>query len=237
MEGKRYTGTAVIVARRIPRDFVPDGDLDKGMWVKAAKVKLGDNAAPEEPALEAASLAAAAWTPSNVYFAFWNDYTELNTYQGEDPAVERWKLWDRDVVEVFINPIPERMNLYWEFEVAPNNQWVDLEIDLDLRAAGKNMSNAAWNSGFLHAARIDAARKQWYCEMRIPVAPMGVKQVRAGMQWRLNFYRADGLGDDTKRRFLSWSPTFGGTFHKPERFGAIRFEKQEPARGLIKRRF
>jgi hypothetical protein len=224
VQGTPYTGTARIVARQVAKDFVPDGDLDKAVWRNAAKVKLSNNADPSAPVPEAVTEAAAAWTDSNIYFAFWNNYTELNTYQGEDPKIERWQLWDRDVVEVFINPFPQRMNFYWEFEVAPNDQWVDLEINLDLKAAGK-MSNATWNSGFLHATRIDSAAKRWFCEMRIPVVPMGVKQIQAGSEWRMNFYRADGPGGDAIRRFLSWSPTLGASFHKPERFGIIRFEK------------
>jgi hypothetical protein len=62
-------------------------------------------------------------------------------------------------------------------------------------------------------------------EMRIPVAAMNTR-VRAGAKWRVNFYRADGRGDDSQRRFLAWSPVMGtGTFHVPTRFGLIEFTK------------
>jgi alpha-galactosidase len=224
VQGTPYTGTVRIISHHASKDFVPDGDLDKAVWKNASRARLGNNADPGKPEPDAATEVAAAWTESSLYFAFWNTFTVLNTYEGEDPKIERWQLWDRDVVEVFINPFPERLNLYWEFEVAPNNQWVDLEINLDRRAAGK-MSNAGWNSGFLHATRVDPASRRWYCEMRIPTGPMGVSRIRAGSEWRINFYRADGPGSDDRRRFLSWSPTLDGSFHKPERFGLIRFEK------------
>jgi len=51
------------------------------------------------------------------------------------------ELWNKDVAEVFLNPQPERLWHYYEFEVAPNNQWIDLEI------AGKGISDhdAKWN--------------------------------------------------------------------------------------------
>ena len=43
---------------------------------------------------------------------------------------------------------------------------------------------------------------------------------------RINFYRADGEGDDSQRRFMSWSTIpEGKSFHVPTRFGEIRFVK------------
>jgi hypothetical protein len=62
--------------------------------------------------------------------------------------------------------------------------------------------------------------------MRIPVKAMGVESVRPDSEWRLNFYRADGPGDDTRRRFMCWSTIpEGRTFHVPTRFGILRFVK------------
>jgi len=64
--------------------------------------------------------------------------------------------------------------------------------------------------------------------MRIPAAPTGVASIRTGWEFRVNFYRCDGPGDDTQRRFLAWSPTYctaaSNYFHVPTRFGKIRFE-------------
>ena len=47
----------------------------------------------------------------------------------------------------FSNPQPERITHYYEFEVAPNNQWIDLEIE----KTKTPFNDAAWNSGFSHA--------------------------------------------------------------------------------------
>ena len=55
-----------------------------------------------------------------------------------------WQLWDKDVVEVFINPFPGQINTYFEFEVAPNNQWIDLAINLD----NEPVLDVNWDSGF-----------------------------------------------------------------------------------------
>ena len=127
-------------------------------------------------------------------------------------------------MEVFINPHPENLGNYYEFEMAPNNQWIDLKIDW----AKKDMAaDWKWNSNFDHAAKIDAAHKTWVVEMRIPVKSMDAAPIKAGDEWRLNLYRCDGPGDDTKRRFMSWSvvPEHNGSFHQPASFGIIKFVK------------
>jgi alpha-galactosidase len=176
----------------------------------------GDKRYPELKT-EVASL----WSDKYVYFAFWCKYRHLNVYQGEDPAKERWELWERDVVEVFLNPEPDKINHYYEFEVAPNNQWLDLEIDLDKQP----FNDAGWNSSFQHAVRVEAGRHLWMCEMRIPVSALNARLL-PGSQWRGNFYRAEGSGPDEQRFLLAWSTVIAQpeAFHNPRRFGMIRFQ-------------
>ena len=217
-----YTSDARTTAKYSSKDFVPDGNLDKKVWRKAEWVKFDHDMSGQPNYPEAATEAAAFWTSTSVYFAFRCKYTELNIYAGEDPAKERWELWDRDVVEVFANPEPARVNHYYEFEVSPNNQWIDLEIDKDKDP----FNDAKWDSGFEHATRVDGKNHVWTCVMRIPLGSMEVTALRPGDEWRINYYRADGPGDDSKRRFLCWSTILEGkTFHAPTRFGIIRFAK------------
>lgn len=219
-----YTSNLQTVAQFSSQDFVPDGNLDKPVWRKAKWVKFDHDAFTLGKHFPGAETAVASiWTSAYVYFAFHCKYATLNIYEGEDPAKERWELWNRDVVEVFANPEPQRVNHYYEFEVAPNNQWIDLEIDLDKTP----FNDAKWDSGFEHATRVDARKRIWTCEMRIPLRSMNVKRLEPGTEWRVNYYRADGPGNDTQRRFLSWSPIQGAkhSFHVPTSFGIIRFEK------------
>ena len=148
----------------------------------------------------------------------------MNLYESKDTSKDYWQLWERDVVEVFLNPQPERLRHYYEFEVAPNNLWIDLEIDLEKAP----FNDPKWDSGFEHATQIDAQNHVWTCEMRIPVAAMkGTKPLAAGAEWRVNFFRMDGSGDHAQRRSLSWSPVQSDThsFHSPWSFGVIRFVK------------
>ena len=219
-----YLSNSQFISWFITQDFVPDGNLDKPVWRGAPWAKVDHDAFKPVTFPQSATQIASLWTAQYVYFAFRCKYTMLNLFEGKDPSKDFWTLWDRDVVEIFLNPQPERMRHYYEFEVAPNNLWIDLEIDLDKKPFG----NAQWDSGFEHATSIDANNHVWTCELRIPVAAlMGRKPLEANTAWRINFFRADGPGDDTQRRFLSWSPVRSDTrtFHTPTSFGVIRFIK------------
>jgi alpha-galactosidase len=219
-----YLSEAEIVSSFSAEDFVPDGNPDKRVWQGTDRVVFDHDWMGERHFPESETQVASLWTPSYFYFAFWCRYTDLNLYEGEDPAAQKYGLWDRDVAEIFLNPCPERVNHYFEFEVAPNNQWVDLEIDFDKDP----FYDHTWDSNFRHATRIDPAARIWTLEMQIPAASVNVPLIRSGWECRINFYRCDGPGDDTQRRFLAWSPTLctGASeyFHVPARFGRIRFE-------------
>ncbi len=214
-----YASDLQLQSKRSPVDFVPDGDSSKLAWKQAKWAEFDNDASGNSHSPEILTRVASVWTETQIYFFFWCRYDSLNVYQREDAAVERWQLWDRDVVEVFLNPQPERMNHYYEFEVAPNNQWIDLEID----KTKEPFNDASWNSGFEHATRIDAKNHIWTAEMSIPISSMNVSAIHAGAEWRANFFRAAGSGDDDHRKFLAWSiiPE-GKTFHVPTRFGILR---------------
>ena len=211
----------ILTASFLDADFIPDGNLDKAVWSKAEKVRFDRDAFKGTQISEAETTVASLWTKHYLYLAYWSKYTTLNTYTGEDPAVERWQLWDRDVVEAFIAPQSAETPHYYEFEVAPNNQWIDLEINL----GSKESPNAQWNSHFLHATKVDAPRRIWTAEMRIPVESMGAQSIDHNTEWRINLYRADGPGSGAERNLLCWSPlpVNSGTFHQPASFGLLKF--------------
>jgi alpha-galactosidase len=220
-EKRVYYSDKVVHAIMLSEDFTPDGNPDKPGWKSLPRIVFDTSYNPSVTYPEARTEVAVGWTPTHVYLGFWSNYTELNIYEGEGNVDQRWELWDRDVAEVFINPFPENVNQYWEFEVAPNNQWIDLAIDLDRNP----FHDAEWYSGFEHSTSIDKMEKCWFCEMKIPASAFDLDRLQEGMNWRVNFYRCDGPGDDTVRRFLAWSPTYNESFHVPESFGLLRFVK------------
>ena len=217
-----YLHDLTLTAKFIASDFTPDGDLSKRVWRGASRVKYDNEVRAEKAFPDSETQVASLWTEDYLYLGYRCKFRELNIYEGEDIAKERFGLWIKDTAEAFINPEPERINHYYEFEVAPNNQWVDLEIDVSKKYAG----DVHWDSNFEHATKIDAKHHVWTAEMKIPVKSMGVKSLQPGTFWRLNLYRLDGLGDDPQRRFLSWSPLPPGnnrSFHQPASFGIIKF--------------
>jgi len=105
-----YASDRELEARRSSVEFLPDGDLSKPSWKHAKWAEFDNDASGKFHYPEAATRVASLWTETHIYFAFSSRYDSLNIYEGEDPKLERWQLWNRDVVEVFLNPQPERMN-------------------------------------------------------------------------------------------------------------------------------
>jgi Carbohydrate family 9 binding domain-like len=218
----QYLNSTETVATYSGSDFAIDGDLSKKVWKQAKWIEFDHDPTGKTENASVKTRVAAVWSDRYIYFAFSGHYESLNVYEGEDVAKERWELWNRDVVEVFLNPEPKRISHYYEFEVAPNNQWIDLEIE----KTKTPFNDAAWNSGFEHATKIDEKNHLWLTEMRIPLSSVGVQKISSGDQWRVNFFRAAGHGGDEKRSFLAWSSIpEGGTFHVPNRFGLLKFVK------------
>jgi alpha-galactosidase len=215
----------ILVSEFIKADFITDGNLDKELWSGANPIRFHRSAFDKSSHPESETVIASLWTEHFLYLACWCRYQTLNVFQGEDIAVERWELWNRDVVEVFLNPQPQCVSHYYEFEVAPNNQWLDLEIDLTCHPPG----NALWHSGFEHTARIDAMHRIWTVEMRIPLLSIGVERLQPDVEWRVNFCRCDGPGEGTARRMLSWGAlpvSSQKSFHQPASFGTLYFHRR-----------
>jgi hypothetical protein len=129
--------------------------------------------------------------------------------------------------EVFLGSDFQDIRRYKEFEVSPQGEWIDLDIDLH---KPHHEEGWVWNSGFQVAARIDRAEKIWYAAMRIPFAAIAPVPPRSGMEFRMNLFR--GEGPPSKWQSIAWQPPLTGTFHTPERFGLLRLVTgAEPRRG------
>jgi hypothetical protein len=162
------------------------------------------------------------WTARSLYLLFACPYRSLNRFPPGPDGRDRDKLWDRDVVEVFLGDDWKNIRHYREYEIAPTGERVDLAIDLDGGGEGR-----AWSSGWETRARIDQAAKIWYAAARIPLASVSSARVAPGTRWRINLYRIDGEGPDSQRRFLCWQPTCvvnRDPNHVPEAFGTLIFQ-------------
>ena len=152
----------------------------------------------------------ALWSDANLYLGYESPFESLSTFEPPQLDKERLGLWDKDVVEAFIESTPGE---YTEFEVAPTNEKLDLILWGEKR-------DFDWSSGFQSAVNVDEAAKVWTCEMKIPLKSLGKIKPQKGTKWRINLYRCD----KAQNAYMAWSPTLTGTFHTPGRFGTLAFE-------------
>ena len=157
------------------------------------------------------------WTQKNLYLLFVSPYDELHLKPNPTTQTETNELWNWDVAEAFIGSDFNDIQRYKEFEVSPQGEWVDLDIDLH---KPHHEDGWTWNSGFESAARIDPAEHMWYAAMRIPFSAIDHQVSVAGHTLRINFFFSQG--SPAHHHELAWQPPMKETFHVPERFGLIR---------------
>ena len=209
----------VAKARRTTVDFQPDGDLSKTIWQTAAPVIIETESASGKIRPELATAVRCLWSDQYLYLSYRCPYTKLTVFKDPPSNAKRAalgtpgaSLWDRDVVEAFVGSDPADAKHYAEFEVAPTNERLNVEVRLPDK-------DFAWASRFQSAVRFDKAARIWNCELRIPLAALSSTKPIAGARWRLNLYRQDRANTAP----LAWRCTLQGTFHAPERFGSLEF--------------
>ena len=201
----------------------PELTVDAGaaMWKAAARAEIVKDCSRELDYPGIRSEVRAFWTDDDLYLLFQCPYTVLNLWLPPMGGGPRVKLWDRDVVEMFLGSDWTNIRHYREFEIAPTGDWIDLAIDLDHESY-----DHSWRSGWKTAARIDKEHKVWYAAAKIPLSAVTTEAVKAGTRWRVNLYRIEGVGGDPQRHFLCWQPTCvqdRDPNHVPEHFGTMVF--------------
>ena len=159
------------------------------------------------------------WTKQNLYILFVCPYEELYLKPSPNTSEETNELWNWDVAETFIGSDFKNIRRYKEFELSPQGEWVDLDINLDRH----DDTGWKWNSGFEVSARIDAAAHVWYGAMRIPYAAIDTRPAEAGNTLRINLFRCQG--PPSARHYLAWRAPMGDSFHVPEHFGILKLVK------------
>ena len=207
-------GKGVIRSHRAPSDFTLTADPNAPHWRNVQPV-IAENDSFGKPVPGHRTEIRSRWTNDNLYFLFTNAYEDLNLKTDPSTTDETNRLWEWDVSEVFIGWDMNNPHQYKEFQVSPQSEWVDLDIDR------KNPRPNAWmwNSGFRVKGRVDAAKKLWYGEMQIPWKSIDERPVKAGNELRLNLYRWQG--PKSKRVGIAWQPTGTANYHVPESFGRI----------------
>ncbi len=213
----RSLPSTILRAKRIDRDFRPDGRLSDREWALAEPFPLEQESVDGRVRAEMSTTCRALWSDRFLYLSYECPFTVLTDF-GRARAGERLEkgasLWDRDVVEFFCAPDPARLTEYTEYEWSPNNEGLDLRIrrpDFDF----------PWTSGMDWKVRVDRRKRVWRCEARIPLESLSGTRPVAGTRWRANLYRIDRAN----RAFLASNPLLSGSFHTPERFGWLEFTR------------
>ena len=160
------------------------------------------------------------WTKNYLYFLFVCPYQQLYLKPSPDSQKETNELWNWDVAEVFLGSDFKNIQRYKEFEISPQGEWIDLDIDL---RKPHHEEGWTWNSGFEVKARIDPSAHVWYGAMRIPFSALDSRPVAAGDTLRINLFRSQG--PPAHHQEVAWQAPMNKTFHVPERFGLIKFVK------------
>ena len=211
-----WAGENVVESVQATTDVVLRTDPTSAFW-KAARPAYLERDKQGKITSRFRSEVRARWTKRNLYFLFSCPYDELNLKPSPTATQETNELWNWDVAEVFISSDFNDIKHYQEFEVSPQGEWIDLDVDL---RKPHHEDGWIWNSGFTVTARTDARKHRWYAAMRIPLAAIDKRSPTAGMEFRLNLFVSEG--PPANHHAIAWQPPMSSTFHVPERFGALR---------------
>ncbi|WP_438025863.1 carbohydrate-binding family 9-like protein [Sorangium sp. So ce233] len=209
-----------------------DGRLDEPAWQAAARtgpfVNVGTGR--EDRSLPTQGEARLLWDDAFLYVGF--DVSDQTITGGFPQGASDPHLWERDTVEVMIDPDGDGDNKdYYEIQIGPQNLVFDSQFD-DYNApkGGPNgpFGHQAWSAGLASAVELrgtiddDSDEDRGYVvEAKIPWSSFAKAKAAPpspGDVWRMNFYAMQNNGG------AAWSPILGeGNFHRARRFGRVRF--------------
>ena len=224
----RPLGVPSCACRRIDRDLVLTGRIDDPLWLQAEPVTLGDpiDGKPGRYRTTARLL----YNERFLYVAFdCEDAFVWGTHDRRDAPI-----FEEECVEAFLCP-SGKVRQYYEINVSPRNAVFDAAI-LNARSAtdGTGPFQGLWGytcEGLVTRVHVRGelgapGAQGWSAELAIPFAAIpGADRLAPGPgdAWRFNLYRIDSPAPP-ELEFYAWSPTGANDYHRPWRFGWLRFE-------------
>lgn len=205
-----------IIATHTDRELVLNAARSAAEWQSAQPISFSTDWRGKNTDYDRETQVRVLWSEQTLYLKFECRYREVYVFESSDPDGRRDNLWDRDVVEAFLQPDALLPLFYREFEVSPNGMWIDLDIFPGGRTDLK--------SGMQRSVFLDAESHTWMAEAAIPI-PALTPHFDPTQIWRANFYRIEGPKEP--RAYLAWQPTYTPqpNFHVPAAFGRLRFAK------------
>jgi hypothetical protein len=193
-------------------------EFDNNFWRCAQTVSIEKYWSGENAPIGRHFKAKLLWSETAFYVRFEAAQNEP-LIVSDEPNLETKTigLWERDVCEIFVAPNRYEPRKYFEFEVAPTGEWIDLAIH---QMPEKRETDFEYVSGMQTSARIENDR----VSMAIKIEWKAFnKKPKVGDVWRGNLFRCVGAGDS--RGYLAWQPTGTGqpAFHIPDAFGEFEF--------------
>ena len=203
----------------VKNDF-PVGELDNKAWKSANEITIDKYWSGENAPVGRRFKAKLLWSKTALYVRFEADQTEPLVVSLSPNLKNKTKgLWDRDVCEIFLAPNKAEFRRYFEFEIAPNGEWIDLGI---YQKPDERITDWDYHSGMQSAAAIE--KDKVITAIKVGWQAFGTTP-KAGDIWLGNILRC--VGKDPKRGYLTWQPTLTkeASFHVPEKFGEFEFVK------------
>ncbi len=207
-----------IEAKRIAKSIIM---LDDEAWKHCPPALINRYWSGEDAPPERHAEARLMWTDEVLCVRFRCRQNEL-LIAGDSPQThaKTLGLWDYDVCEMFVAPDANHLQRYFEFEVAPTGEWLDLGVEITTRERVVN-----WNYSSEMQAEARVKDDEILILMRVPWKAFGSKP-NSGDEWRVNFFRCVGANTERQMRgYLAWQPTHtpAPNFHVPQVFGTLRF--------------
>ncbi len=218
--GLAFPADGFIESTWATKDVTLDTNPASQFW-RGARAVYMENDSHGKPVPRYRTEVRTHWTDKNLYFLFICPYEELSLKPNPNTQNETNQLWNWDVAEVFLGSDFTDIKRYKEFEISPQGEWIDLDVDLH---KPHHEDGWVWNSGFEISARIDQAAHVWYGAMRIPYSAIDKRPPTPGNTLRINLFRSQG--PESHRHEIAWQAPMGDTFHVPERFGLLKLVKK-----------
>lgn len=208
-----------IAIKKIRKDF-SIGKFNDAGWRIAGDVRIEKYWSGELAPAGRHASAKLLWSDTALYVSFEASQTEpLIVSQSPNLKSKTIGLWDKDVCEIFIAPDRSEPRKYFEFEIAPTGEWLDLAIDY---TSGKREIDQDYESGMQSSTKIEEL--QVVMAIKIEWKALG-NTPQVGDIWLGNLFRC--VGPDADRGYLAWQPTQSETpnFHVPKKFGEFEFHQ------------
>lgn len=205
-----------IYAEYIDSDF-SISEFDNEQWSESNQytLKTHYDGAPVKEANQ--TTAQLLWSDKYLYVKFTSSLLKADT-TNTNLSVKTPKLWEKDVAEIFIVPNLKHLDIYYEFEISPSGEWLDLRIK---HVNGKRMTDWEYQSDVKAFSNVEDGIATMI--LAIPWQGLESSKPKVNDNYKANLFSIGSLAN--QRLFMCYNPTLTASpdFHVPSRFVDLVF--------------